>query len=378
MLVLSSILRRKPRWQRNRIAARDLLRKMLDLLAVLIALMAVHAVAMVVFERMGLGDALWLTITSATTVGYGDLSAATVPGRIATTVLIYVAGIALLAQVAGLWFEYRQERKQRMITGNWRWVMERHIVFANVPDDADTRYFEAVVRSIRTSAGPRSEEPVLLIDEKFGTGLPDSLAEIGVVHVALPLTDPSTFAHASVDRAETIVVMAGDSGDPLSDSVAFDMVDRLRAANPAAWIVAEVVDDAHRGRILRAGANAVMRPVRGYPEMMARAILSHGSEHVMEKLFDSEGDECVRLDMAYGGVWRDLARRFLDANAGCPVGYERADGTVLTNPDAGAEIAAVAVFALVNPDQAAAAARIASGTPATLPPPDAPDTPDRT
>lgn len=362
MLVFSSLFRRKPRWQQNRIATTDMLRKMLDLLAVLIGIMVLHAVAMIVIEDMSLGDALWLTVTSATTVGYGDLSAETAVGRIVTTVLIYVAGIALLAQVAGLWFEYRQERRRRMITGYWNWTMDSHIVFLNVPDDADTRYFEQVMTSIRASAGPRSDAPVLLVDEKFDTGLPDTLAELGVVHVSLPLTDPKAFEYASVQTAETVVVMATDRADAMSDSVAFDLVDRTRARNPNAWIIAEVVDDAHRGRIQRAGANAVMRPVRGYPEMVARAILSHRSEHVMETLFNSQGEECVRLEMTVKERWRDLALRFIEANAGCPVAYERPDGEVLTNPDAAETVEAVAIFALVNPEQSAAAARLAGGT----------------
>ncbi|MEL6219713.1 MAG: potassium channel family protein [Pseudomonadota bacterium] len=363
MISFATVFRRKPKWQQNRIATQDMLRKMLDLLGVLIAIMGLHAVAMVVIEGMSFGDALWLTVTSATTVGYGDLSAETVAGRIITTVLIYVAGIALLAQVAGLWFEYRQERRRRMITGYWNWTMDSHIVFLNVPADADTRYFEAVVNSIRASSGPRAEAPILLVDEKFPNGLPDSLSDLGVVHVSLPLTDPKAFEHACASLAETIVVMSSDRADAMSDSVAFDLVDRLRAANGDAWIIAEVVDDDHRARIQRAGANAVMRPVRGYPEMMARAILSHRSEHVMETLFNSRGEECVRLEMHATGAWRDLAMRFLQADAGCPVAYEQADGTVVTNPDAGEEIVAVAIFALVNPNQLTAAAQLSGKSP---------------
>ncbi|MEM9145437.1 MAG: potassium channel family protein [Pseudomonadota bacterium] len=363
MLTFSAVFRRKPRWERNRIATQDMLRKMLDLLAVLIGLMGLHATAMVVIEGMSVADALWLTVTSATTVGYGDLSAETVAGRIFTTVLIYVAGIALLAQVAGLWFEYRQERRRRMLTGYWSWTMDRHIVFLNVPADADTRFFEAVVNSIRASADARSEAPILLVDEKFPNGLPDSLSDLGVVHVALPLVEPKAFEHACIDRAETIVVLSSDRADAMSDSVAFDLVDRLRNANPAAWIIAEVVDDNHRMRIERAGANAVMRPVRGYPEMMARAILSHRSEHVMETLFNSRGEECVRLEMRVRSKWREIAGRFLEANAGCPVAFEKPDGDVVTNPDALAEIDATAIFALINPEQSAAAQRLAAGAP---------------
>ncbi len=366
MFALSRILRRKPRWEENRVAARDMLRKILDLVGLLVAILAVHTVAMVLVEGMSLGDALWLTVTSATTVGYGDLSADTLAGRVFTTLLIYIIGIALLAQVAGLWFEYRQERRRRMLTGQWSWVMDKHIVFLNCPADADRRYFEAVLRNIRASAAACSDAPVLLIDEKWPDGLPDVLSELGTVHVALPLTDPRAFANASLAAAETIVVMSHDRADALSDSIAFDLVDQARALNPAAWIIAEVVDDGHRERILRAGANATLRPVRGYPEMMARAILSHRSEHVMETLFNASGEECVRLDWRTSGRWAEIAGRFLEANAGCAIAYEGTDGRVVINPDADHATEAVAVFALVNPRQAPAAERLTGASTAQM------------
>ena len=57
-----------------------------------------HAGAMVWFEGMEAGDALWLTMTTMTTVGYGDLSAATPAGRIAAAALLYIGGIWILGK----------------------------------------------------------------------------------------------------------------------------------------------------------------------------------------------------------------------------------------------------------------------------------------
>ena len=43
--------------------------------AYLMLIFALHTVAMMSFEKLSFGDSLWLTLTTATTVGYGDLSA---------------------------------------------------------------------------------------------------------------------------------------------------------------------------------------------------------------------------------------------------------------------------------------------------------------
>ena len=84
----------------------------------LLAILIVHTIAMVQLEQLNVSDAVWLTMTSATTVGYGDLSAQTLAGRMATIILLYVGGIAILAQVAALYFEYRQEIKDRKLKGD--------------------------------------------------------------------------------------------------------------------------------------------------------------------------------------------------------------------------------------------------------------------
>ena len=51
-----------------------------------------HTAAMIYFENMPVGDAFWLTLTSVTTVGYGDLSASSFEGRMSTIVISYIAG----------------------------------------------------------------------------------------------------------------------------------------------------------------------------------------------------------------------------------------------------------------------------------------------
>lgn len=114
------------------------------LFTMLMTLCFMHSVAIVYFEQLSFGDALWLTFTTVTTVGYGDFSASTLGGRLSTIFLIYLAGISLLAQVAGEFIEYRMERRNRMILGRWRWKrMKDHILILNVPDEDSTRYLVA-------------------------------------------------------------------------------------------------------------------------------------------------------------------------------------------------------------------------------------------
>ena len=101
------------------------------------------------FEGMDLSDALRLTLTTVTTVGYGDLSAATPAGRAAPVVRRYVVGIFALAKIAG-YFDYRAARRLRKLRGEWDWNMHGHILITNMPARDGEQYF---VRPLRACPG---------------------------------------------------------------------------------------------------------------------------------------------------------------------------------------------------------------------------------
>jgi len=66
------------------------------LLGLLLFLVGVNTAAMVWFEKMSLADGLWMSLTTITTVGYGDLSPSTLVGRTVTVVSLYTFAISVL------------------------------------------------------------------------------------------------------------------------------------------------------------------------------------------------------------------------------------------------------------------------------------------
>ena len=50
----------------------------------------------------------------------------------------------------------------------------------------------------------------------------------------------------------------------------------------------------------------MLRPVRTYPEILIRTILAPGSEAIIETLFNSVGEECIRFDLAIEMSWLDV------------------------------------------------------------------------
>ena len=322
----------------------------MELFLILVGVAVTNIIAMMVFEGLNLSDAIWLTLTTMTTVGYGDMSAETAMGRFATIVLMYGIGIFLLAQIAGEWIDFRINRRERMRKGLWRWNMKNHIVVVNSPERDGVRYLRLLVEQIRNT--PVLEDlPIQVFADSFPDGLPNELSQWGVVqHYGEP-EGRESLANVDVEDASFIIVMAVNTHNIRSDSLTLDILDKLSSYELKGHVIAECVQDENRERFLKHGANAVIRPMRAYPELMVRAMAAPGTEVILEDLFDHKGAHPKRYDLEIPAQpWGELAARLLLAGFGTPIGYMDAKQTVVTNPDARHQADGTGIFLMVNQD----------------------------
>ena len=317
---------------------------------------SLHVLAMILYEDMSAFDGLWLTLTTLFTVGYGDLAAKTFEGRWATILLLYLGGIFTLANLASQWFEWRADAKDRKWRGLWRWRMNDHLLILNAPSDHPAAYFERLLQQLRQTQR-FADCPVLIITRAFEQGMPEALARLGAAHIAAWGLDFHALRDAAPGEARAIAVLAKSETDPTADSITLDAVTRIRSLGARTHLVVECLDDRNRERMFTAGANAVVRPTRVYPEIMARALAHPGSEKVLEEILDAGGAECTRLEIGWDGAWKDLVGRMLDAEVGTVVGYESLEGAIRVNPRSSELVRARAVFALVTGEPAAAQAK---------------------
>jgi voltage-gated potassium channel len=342
----------------NSLSGQCLKRDLLRTVSALGVLCAAHTAAMMGFEGLSLGDSLWLTTTTVATVGYGDLSAHTLAGRIATFGLMYVGGIALLAQGAAKVFEYRQEKRDRILNGKWSWKMNDHIVFLNAPDKTPAKYLFNLMKEFRNSALPKAQAPVLVVTPNLENGMTDELRALNVAHVNYDPLETKSFEDSNLAKASTIVVLCKDENDIHSDSVTMDLVSRAREANPTAEIVCEIQNKENRQRMIAAGANTTVRPIRTFPEMMSRAILSPGAERFAEDLFDAQGEECVRYNFSLTGRWAEIATNLIVNDIGMPLAYIDTNGTPVANARPDCIVEAAGFLVLVREDNLRSSAAV--------------------
>lgn len=307
--------------------------KLVKLLLILFIVILIHTFAISYFENLSLVDSAWLSVTSITTVGYGDFSASTIEGRITTTILIYIIGIWLLAQLAGDFLDFRADKRDRMIKGLWRWKeMSEHILIINTPSTDGDRYLIRLIQQIK-------ETPIIeslsieIATSEYPNGLPDELRQMDVVHHHIHTSSPLDLNSLNIKSAKYVLVLCQDESDVRSDSITLDMLDRIKQYDCDIFILAECILDENRNRFQRLGADAVIRPVRGYPELIVRALSAPGTERVLENLFTHDGASAKRYNVLLKDKkWKDIACKLISVGMGTPLGFITHDDEVVTNP----------------------------------------------
>ena len=297
-------------------------------------------------EGFSVEDSLWLTLTTITTVGYGDISATTGLGKFSTVLIVYLGGIFVLAKMAGDFFDYRSLRREAMKNGNWSWrKMKDHIIIIGSKVDSTQHLLRLISECKREQA--TAARKIVLISESYANGLPAILQGFDIRYVKGYGNLPGTLEQAAVNTAAIAIILAWKEEEQFSDGLAFDVISRIRDTNSEIEIIAECVDDNNRHRLKKAGATLVLRPVRAYPEMIIGGLLNPGSTAILENLFTAEGERIAREVRDQTGLWADIVSEHLQTNAGTPIAYRDSDtGKIVTAPAGDTKISADAIFLL--------------------------------
>ncbi|RCW97248.1 Trk K+ transport system NAD-binding subunit [Marinomonas foliarum] len=173
-----------------------------------------------------------------------------------------------------------------------------------------------------------------------------------MVHHTGDALEDGMLESAGAHTAKYIIVLCRDNQDGHSDSLTFDILHRIKALNSSAFIMAEAINDKNRPRFKDAGANAVIRPVRAYPEMLVRSLIAPGTEQVLEDLFRHQGDHTIRLNVGLHNIaWAEVVTTLIQKDIGTALGYVHKNGSIVTHPQSTAMIDAEGLIVLINDDQ---------------------------
>ncbi|MCG7201376.1 potassium channel family protein [Marinobacter pelagius] len=322
--------------------------RMKRLFLILVILMSAQVLVIWAVEDLSFFESIWITMTTVSTVGYGDFAPKTYIGRISTILIMFVGAITLLTLIVSDFIEYRFYRRERIITGRWIYKMKDHIVIINTPRSGGAQYFMRFASQVRAVPGYETI-PIMLLTRQFPEGLPTELSDCGVVHFHGSGSDPEALKAVHTGSARHIIVLAADEADPSSDSLTFDIAHRLTEANLAGRTTLECVSDRNRERFKALGIRTIIRPVRTYPEIMVRAVVAPGSEKVLEDLFNYERDHPHRYELELDDLsWADIVSALVRHGIGTALAYIDHDNEVICHPPTNEEVEGKGLIVLVK------------------------------
>lgn len=204
---------------------------LLGVLVLFLGAAIAHVVAFVVLEGAPLGEALWATWQTFSTVGYEDRP---VPGtltRIVVAVVSTAGVIAVGALLTGL-IEVRQAQAERRRFGQMDNPMKGGYVIVNFPGE---HLFDTFVDELRVV---EPKVPLCIVDGNL-TELPPASAAIPGVHfVRGQLLERETYTRARLQDAKAVIVFPQRWADPASDGATRTIVDLVvRLAGPSTRVM---------------------------------------------------------------------------------------------------------------------------------------------
>ncbi len=217
-------------------------------LAVGAAVIVAGTAGYMAIEGARLLDALYMTVITVTTIGFGEVFPLTEAGRIFTIVLA-LAGVGVIFFVASEFARVVIEgdlerllglRKDLKMVGK----LDRHIIVCGYG-----RMGHAVAEVFR-----QRKTPFVVIDQEFETC--QELQGGGIPFVQGDASHQEALKAAGIERAATIIVCLPD------DAHGVFTVLLARQLNPDLTIIARAVEERAEERLRMAGADRIINPYR--------------------------------------------------------------------------------------------------------------------
>jgi len=212
----------------------------------LVLILLVGTLGYVLLEGWPVLDALYMTIITITTVGFGEVNVISSSGRIFTICIIFL-GMGIMAYSLGMVAQIMVETQVRTILGRRKLGRELRSIKHHYIICGFGRIGKTIARGLKDQ-----EIPLVVIDQS-----PDSkelLEDQNIPHIIGDATSDDVLLEAGIERAKGLVTVV------LSDADNLFITMTARGLNPRLFIVARAEDEATEKKLLRAGANKVVLP----------------------------------------------------------------------------------------------------------------------
>ena len=240
----------------------------------IIALLALGTMGYVIIEDYPVSDALYMTIITISTVGFGETHPLSQAGRLFTSGLILIgfAGVAFVGRILvegifeGVWSGQLEARKMK---SRLEALKDHYIVcgYGRVGKSAVQCLVDAKVEFV-------------IVDN--GTTPHPDITENDYVYFEGDATDEAILLEVGIKRAKGLMSLLNSDPDNLFLALT------ARELNPTLYIVSRANDTSAERKILRAGADKVITPMVSAGQQIVEAVLGGTSVSMNNTLLAQE------------------------------------------------------------------------------------------
>ncbi len=282
-----------------------------------------------IIEGWGLSDALYMTVITLATVGYGEVHQVSPTGRIFTVILI-VLGVGYFMYVGGNIVQFLVEDRIRAILG--RRKLDKQI--AKLRGHYIICGYGRIGRVLTRYLTERYLDVVII--EK-NSGRQATMDEDGVLYLVGEATDENLLLRAGIKEAKGLITAVATD----ADNVFLTLI--AKQLNPNLFIVARAIQNTAKRTIEAAGANKVISPYDLGARRMAHAILRPTVIRFLELAFTDDSTDIQVEEIHVKSASRLLNVELKDSGIRQQLDLiiltiKKADDTMIFNPKADTRI----------------------------------------
>jgi len=284
-------------------------------------------------QDISLVDALWWSMVTMTTVGYGDFYAQTHVGRFLISYPCMILGIGIIGYLVGVVANTIIDLASKKRRGLMDIPFSNHIIICNYPGDEKVLAIISELRAVKTYA----KKKMVVITDRFEE-IPEALHEHDISFVYGAATDESVLLRANIFEADGVIILAEDNVDARSDERTFMITSLIelieREHDCSIKTIAEVVSGKNVLNFKRVRVDGVTSHDGVASCLLVQEYLNPGINAVIGQLISNQkGSELYMCDVNAAGLRiRDLQFAALNHEENIQVLGLRREGNDLLNP----------------------------------------------
>lgn len=241
-------------------------------------------------------DAIWYTLVTITTVGYGDITPHSVLGRTSAMILL-LAGVALFGALSGKFASFLFDRQQKKDRGLLKMnKIKNHFLICGWKPN-----FERILEGILLANPEIPPEKIILLNNSSQNEMEKIKAHSrfkNINYIHGDFTDEDTLLKSQIKTAERALVLADNSenfSNLETDSRTVLAVITIKNLNPKIYCVAEIIDSKFEKHLSLAHCDEIILSADYGQNLLIQASSGKGMSHILRELISEENDSGILI-----------------------------------------------------------------------------------